>query len=751
MTDNNGIILEPVSVCPVADSKEESAGDFFERKMSADTPIVGAHPSMGEKETATEMGEPKVDVSIESTVKAEEEKAEPEYDFGILGAVKTTTRSDRIRETRFRTEMARESERLEALRRENEENAKKEREEADRMQKALGDLFSSIPRTESKPESPTEQTCESDLPFSWEDTTVFTTKTDSADGQDTSTHDTDRIESNTEASQKGADTTLTSSNVEESSPLDFTITVDETVSQDYLHIAGVTLAHIDLSQDGSVRVSEPRGTQTSQEKPTRVETPRDNTSTPTPNQPATPTVVSTQEPPTKVYDVSSPYPDPTPKEQSGHFDLSGSLEEEMDRLPKDKGFIKETDSFERERELREQTERTLVDPVTDKRETPTEHTIDISPTYPDVQTKTTSGPTETREKHLSEQEQRHEEMLRILREAENDERRRRSQSSTIDPVIDMERAAEVDSTPTKTREPETKEPEYSFNRGQARSTKSKQCSVDLEALEERVRADYLKLKERNAMYEYSFLRTLEDGAAKRERLRVASELKKAQDRLATAKNFEIKDNDRYYRLTLVDIAHDRLPAKADKTTLASYQSELVELLHRRDELNLRLIELYRGSTGGKKNFATKRLDAYIAGMRGEYGRLRPRHKNISSYKISLESKKHLFTLLDQRILLSGELAKVKHILWHEGPKGDYLRALRKEKGRLEQELRKNLKELDEQEKQALTKAEKTKLATAAMITGWSIFILLVVGGVLGYVFWDSIVAWLNGLVLGAEI
>lgn len=765
MTDNNGIILEPVSVCPNADSKEESAGEFFERKLSADTPIVGTHHSQKEEQTTlTEVGEP--------TREAEEEK-EPEYDFGILGAVKTTTRSDRIRETRLRTEMARESERLEALRRENEENARKEREEAERMQKALGDLSLSIPMPESKEEiiGEADTEGEGDFTFRWDyDPSTFTqstdvtgadqttktiagegqtTKTDITGGDQTTTGDGTREgETTTENKKEGAPTTAKPEDPYGIDWAEVTRGFEEPTGFEYLHIDGVTLAHIDLSSGEAVCVSEPIKGETRQEKVTRVDTSRDNTTVAAKTKPSietTPTLAG-KEPTATEYDISSPYPDPEPRAERVRFDLGGSLEEELDRLPKNKGYIKESDNFERERELREQLEKALSDPVTEHRESPTEHGIDISPTYPDVQPKSTPTTTATREKATSEQDQRREEMLRILREAEEDEKRRRTQSATIDPVVDMERAAEVDSAPTEKREPETREPEYTFNRGQARKIKSKQSGIDLEAVEERVRAEYLELKERNAMYEYSFLRSLEDGAAKRERLRVATELKKAEERLTTAKNFEIKDNERYYRLTLVDIAHDRLPGKADRAILASYQSELTELLHRRDEINLRLIELYRGSAGGRKNFATKRLDAYISGMRSEYGRLRPRQRSISSYKISLESKKHLFTLMDQRIVLSGELSKVKHILWHEGPKGDYLRALKKERSRLEAELRANLKELDEKEKQALAKAEKTKLATAAMVAGWGIFILLCLCGVLGYVFWDSIVAWIDGLV-----
>ena len=102
--------------------------------------------------------------------------------------------------------------------------------------------------------------------------------------------------------------------------------------------------------------------------------------------------------------------------------------------------------------------------------------------------------------------------------------------------------------------------------------------------------------------------------------------------------------------------------------------------------------------------------------------------------------------MDRRVVLSGELEKVKHIIGREWPKGDYLKALQKERKRLEGELRANRKELDDLQKKVLSKAEKSRLSRIAMAFGWGIFILLVVGGVAAYIFRDTIISWFGGML-----
>jgi len=723
----------------MADKGDNLTGGLGEQAETSRVVIDAAAESVFNQGVVRDILAPSEEVAEKTDIapKREEEsqqETEPDYGFGILGAPsRDASRSERIRKSRREAGIARDNEQLARLREENRESVERQLAEAEQMRRGIGELYSSIPEAGQENEALERTACDGE----WEPSIPGIT----VDEQPLSAENESELSSAPKA--ESVEVAEPSGQPEAQEQIDYRITVGETVGADLLHIGGVTVAEIGVLADGSLTVSQhiDNSGRDRAQAPLESAISGNNLTRVTPSNDISSDNGVTKE---TSYDISSPYPDPVAAPRESYVE---SAAEEMERLESETPTsIRSTERLEREEELaRQQAEqRGKPDP-----QPGTDAVFDTSSPYPEAYAETKSHSGE--ERGASDGTQRREELLRVLREAEDDEKRRRSQTSAIDPVVDMDRAAEIDSS----GRPESKAEEpgadgYSFNKREASQRKARQTGADLEAVEARLLAELLELKTKNALYEFSYLRQLEDGAARKARIKLSNELKSAERRMRPARSYEIKDNDRFYRLTLIDISRDRLPSGADRTTLMALQTELCELLERRDELNRRLIELYRGSEGGKKEHAKGRVDADISGRRSEYRRLAKLNREVCSYRINLEDKKHIFILMDRRIVLSGEYERVRYILNREWPKGEYRKALVQEKKRIEQQMKENRRELDSLVKRVLTKAEKSRKSRIAMGFGWGIFILLVIGGALAYIFRDSIIAWLSGFLPGGQ-
>ncbi len=758
------------SVEPQATQVDEGEGAFevsYEPIFQATEETV---LSIAEEQIVESTAEPMPpsDDETMSTNEAEPKKeTEDDFDLEAFGfTTREDTRSDRIRRARREAGIARDNERMERLRRRNEEAVQRQAEEAEQMRRGIGELYSIIPNGQQDEIVGDEEDSSTTPPQTEEDSAIVISQAE------------------IEVGQNGSELVAVPNDEavpEEKGEIDYTISLDATVGANLLHIGGITVAEIGMCSDGTLTVSSPDSRVISEAPTAPITTSNKGDDltrvAPTPEAQQQPTA-NEDSAPQGDYDISSPYPDPT-------LTSEPVVEEGEEAKPttstkkEDAASSIDVERFDREQELSSQVKSDKDQASIGQNGKPQSSQIDTSSPYPEPPAKQDAEPQALTGGGVDEDTQKREEMQRVLREANDDERRRRTRTATTDSAADTQGATEPlpedkpkqDSKPesgskpkqegkpesgskpeprgrTDSKPDEPKWEDYRFNKREASSKKSKQTRLDLDTLEARLLVDVLELRTKNALYEYSYMRQLEDSAAKKARIKVASELKRVERRMRPARSYEIKDNDRYYRLTLIDLASAKLPSRANRATLISLQTELVELLDRRDELNKRLLELYCGSDGGKKQHAKGRLDADISGRRAEFKRLDKMNRQISSYRISLESKKHIYVLMDRRILLSGEHERVRYILNKEKPQGEYRKSLIKEKKRIEQELKENMKELEPLVKKVLEKAKDERKTHIAMAFGWGIFLLLVIGGIGVYMSWESIMAWLSGFMPG---
>ena len=182
---------------------------------------------------------------------------------------------------------------------------------------------------------------------------------------------------------------------------------------------------------------------------------------------------------------------------------------------------------------------------------------------------------------------------------------------------------------------------------------------------------------------------------------------------------ERQDNERYYSLVKSDLDKLKLPRRTDKAEIKKMREELIELLNRRDELNLALSELYTGRTKGKKsrshevNAETKEYKAKVK----EFKLQRRLAKQMDRMSVSSDNRRKIYQLMDECVELKGRRSELEYRLRKEKLKGKAKREARKE-------LKKNVKEykyvsadLKRYSRRAFEKAEKRKKSHNASALG----------------------------------
>jgi hypothetical protein len=263
-------------------------------------------------------------------------------------------------------------------------------------------------------------------------------------------------------------------------------------------------------------------------------------------------------------------------------------------------------------------------------------------------------------------------------------------------------------------------------------------SRDIELVETRIKTELSSLEARQEAMDMSF--TEPDRAAKRTRKKLVRDIKKLTKRLTRAKKFEKKDNDRYAILAMTDIARARLPEAADAERLVEARERALELLARRDELNARLCELYRGTTskGASRGLAAREAAAK-RGRLAEHKRLMRLERRMRVSKIAYDYRKRLEELMDAAVSLMGEIKLYEYILKREKPRG---RAKREAKLGLRDAIRtykKNKKEIARISEKAFRMAKDKKKRTGGAIAGWIALIFL--AAVIGACVWQWSTIW----------
>lgn len=426
--------------------------------------------------------------------------------------------------------------------------------------------------------------------------------------------------------------------------------------------------------------------------------------------------------------------------------------------------------YEADRELlRHASEVTRKEYVTTKRG----EDFDITPKYPDpVGTPLTPKEAKRREKEAIEEERRA--LLefdrasrkksigkakktadeRALEEYESAEEARRAvaDSDKAAPAPTDKKEAPVStvapaypdpvpakSTPATASEP--KRPTVKFDKNALIKNKKRQEKNDLLLIEHRIYAEIRRLEMEARSNEISFAARIEVGKDKRDRSKKRVQLTDTREKLKLAKKYETADNARYYNVVLTDLERVRLPKKTDRDEVVELRERLISLLKQRDDLNLKLIELYSLSKGGKAGKAEGRFNAEYEGKKRAFKRQIPIYKKFERARISIADKEAIYPLMDERTELSGELAKINYMLKKEKPTGLARKELIRDKRKVERKLDENKRTLMHKEKKALKTAERKADGNRAAIIGWSIIGILILAGVLIAVFWKDIQPW----------
>jgi chromosome segregation ATPase len=122
-------------------------------------------------------------------------------------------------------------------------------------------------------------------------------------------------------------------------------------------------------------------------------------------------------------------------------------------------------------------------------------------------------------------------------------------------------------------------------------------------------------------------------------------------------------------------------AKADR--IEELQKRLEELLHERDDINIRLCSLYREEdTSGKKirrrSYRANLAAARMRAARSAYRRCASSAREVARFRVSLQEKSKAYEAMNKKIEYSAYLAECRYRMSHERPRGAQRRKLNAE-------------------------------------------------------------------------
>ncbi len=259
---------------------------------------------------------------------------------------------------------------------------------------------------------------------------------------------------------------------------------------------------------------------------------------------------------------------------------------------------------------------------------------------------------------------------------------------------------------------------------------------DIDLIDARIVSRISELEARREATNMTF--SEQDRAKRRDRRKLLHDIKVYTKRLTRAKKFEKCDNDRYYAIVMTDLARAKLPKGASAERLIALRERAIDLLERRDELNTRLRELYRGTTGRGGGIAAREA-ASRKGRIVEYKKQRRLDKKLRTMKVAYDYRKRLEELMDDVVQGMGEIKLYEFILRRERPRG---RAKREAKDKLKDAIRtykRNKREIERISKKAFRRAKDDKRRKRGELAGW--IALLILASVIGVCVWQWNTIW----------
>ena len=276
------------------------------------------------------------------------------------------------------------------------------------------------------------------------------------------------------------------------------------------------------------------------------------------------------------------------------------------------------------------------------------------------------------------------------------------------------------------RRTDKKEKLAHFDKKKLSALSREQCDTDNKMIEARVIHDYTALELEVSMAEHEFSGEYKTRTEKRWLRDSKEKLKNLKNKIAAATKYEKLDNERYYSVVATDFETVQLPAKADRDELISMREELMRLLDIRDDINVKLLEIYTGTEDGRRGNIKGRAKATLFGRKRAHARLRRYYNVLMKHRVTRNEKLRIFDKMDEVVALKGDLARLKYILRKEKPTGKLKRECLKDKKRAKRDIRILKKSIERSTIKALKRARRLERRRRAMIISYAILMLLAI-------------------------
>jgi hypothetical protein len=210
-----------------------------------------------------------------------------------------------------------------------------------------------------------------------------------------------------------------------------------------------------------------------------------------------------------------------------------------------------------------------------------------------------------------------------------------------------------------------------------------------------------------------------------------------------------KNNIRYLKIAKYDVEGITENSRADKRRLTLLRERVISLLAQRDEINAKLLSLYRenNKTGSasEKDIRKKYSEIRLKATKKAFKKQHRTYSKINRLKVTLKEKQKIYDVMNKRTELVAYLAECEYRMKIEKPKGSAKKALSAEIRSSKKNVRYAEKDIAVMVKKATRRSDK-RPNPVAQLTWLLILVLLVGAGVALFVFKDQIFAWLQSLI-----
>ncbi len=151
----------------------------------------------------------------------------------------------------------------------------------------------------------------------------------------------------------------------------------------------------------------------------------------------------------------------------------------------------------------------------------------------------------------------------------------------------------------------------------------------------------------------------------------------------SAIRYESSCNSRYLNALHLSAASLGTESNAKADRIEELQKRIEELLHERDDINIRLCSLYReedasGKKMRRKSYRANLAAARLRAARSAYRKCASSAREVSRFRVSIQEKSKAYEAMNKKIEFSAYLAECRYRMSHEKPRGAQRRKLNAE-------------------------------------------------------------------------